>query len=60
MPKYDVTYARFKVDSKGKAGSKSTTQKTVEAESDSSAMKIITSSNHGYEIEFRKIVKKNR
>ena len=58
MAKYIVSFAYYKLDDKGKPKGKTSTQKTIEAESDLAVMEIIKSQYPGNEIEFRKIIVK--
>ena len=58
MAKYTISYAYYTLKADGKASSKTGTQRTVEAESDSIAMKIIESKHPGKLIEWRSIKKK--
>lgn len=57
MAEYRVSFTYFKRDAKGNRGSGSSTQATVAAPTDMSAMNIIASRYPGKEIEWRKIVK---
>lgn len=58
MPKFNVSYAYFKLDANGKPKGKSSTTRTVEATSDFMALEIIKGKHPGYEIELKKIEQK--
>lgn len=55
MAKYRISYVYYTLDAKGKRGSGTSTQVTVEATSDSAAMSIVASKHNGKDIEWRKI-----
>jgi hypothetical protein len=58
MAKFSISYARFKIDAKGKKGGVTGTVKTVEAPSAEVAMSMIQSQHPGYTIEYRKVQEK--
>ncbi|MEL0639540.1 hypothetical protein V6260_02840 [Pseudoalteromonas aliena] len=58
MAKYSISYARYKIDAKGKKGGVTSTSKTVDAPTPEVAMTMIQSQHPDYTIEYRKVQEK--
>ncbi len=58
MAKYSISYARYKIDEKGKKGGVTSTNKTVDAPTPEAAMIMIQSQHPDYTIEYRKVQEK--
>jgi hypothetical protein len=55
MEKYKISYAYYKIDKNEKPSSKTSTQKTIQAETEQAAMIILQSQYPQHNIEFRSI-----
>ena len=58
MAKYQISYARYKLDQKGNKTGVTGSVVTVEATSDSMAFEIVKSKHPGFNIELRSIKQK--
>jgi len=56
MAKYKISYAYYKIDKNGKPQSKTSTNKTIESETESGAMQILQSQYPSHQIEYRKVL----
>ena len=56
--KYQISFARYKLDKAGKKSSAISTSKSISAPSPEVAMEMIKSQHPGYHIEFRNIKEK--